>query len=61
MTTPTHVEAWDSIPRDLDVYDRSRFRGDTPAPDRAEAERTVNLGNGMTQVTYIDSPPPPEG
>jgi hypothetical protein len=55
MPDPTRVECFDAYPRDLKNNDRSRFRGETPAPVRATAERTTNLGNGLTATTYVDS------
>ena len=65
MTTiPTHVESWDTIPRDLDVNDHSRSRGAMTDAEREVAERRATLGGGLTQVTYIDSltaPESPEG
>lgn len=53
-TIPTGVECWNSYPRDLKINDRSRFRGTTPADARATAERTADLGNGLTSTTYVD-------
>lgn len=53
--TPTHVEAWGAIPRDLDTSDRSRSRGKLAENERAAAERVTDLGGGMMQVTYVDS------
>ena len=54
-TTPTHVAAWATIPRDLDINDHSRSRGSMTNAERATAEAVVDLGNGMKAVTYIDS------
>lgn len=58
-TTPTHIESYDAIPRDLDVNDHSRTRGSMTTVERTAAERIVNLGNGMTAVTYVDTVAPP--
>lgn len=58
-TPPPHIEIWDSIPRDLENNDRSRFRGDTPAELRDTAEIVTNLGNGLTGTTYVDTIGPP--
>lgn len=55
MPTTPRVECWDAIPRDVKNNDRSRFRGETPAVARAAAERTTNLGNGLTATTYVDN------
>lgn len=58
MTTPTHVESYGSIPRDLEADDFSRFRGTLPPDPKDIIE--IDYGNGITAVTYIDSPTPPE-
>lgn len=57
--TPTHVEAWGAIPRDLDISDRSRSRGAMTKDERDAAERVTQLGRGLSQVTYVDSLSPP--
>lgn len=57
MTDPTHVEAWDETPRDLEASDHSRFRGDIP-PASSDAV-VVDLGNGLSSTTYVDAPPSP--
>jgi hypothetical protein len=54
MTIPTNVAGWDAYPRDLTINDRSRMRGEAPAAARAAAERTTDLGNGLTSTTYVD-------
>ncbi|WP_375292393.1 hypothetical protein [Sphingomonas melonis] len=56
MTTPTHVEAWDAIPRDLDTGDHSRHRGSMAEGDSADAQSAVYLGNGLAQIDYVDCP-----
>ncbi|VWX46629.1 hypothetical protein [Novosphingobium sp. 9U] len=48
--TPTHVTSWKSETDDLDGNDFSRFRGALPPEDVVE----VDLGNGLTQTTYVD-------
>lgn len=58
MPNDHRVECWDALPRDLKNNDRSRFRGETPAAVRAIAERTINLGDGLTATTYVDSVTP---
>lgn len=42
------------------VYDNTRFPGGTPSPDRETVERVIDLGNGLTQVDYVDAPSPPK-
>ena len=61
MTTSTHVTAWDTIPRDLDINDRSRHRGSMTKAERTAAEQVTDLGNGMTAVTYVDHLTAPKG
>jgi len=61
MTTPTHVEAWDTIPRGLDANDHSLSRGSMTQAERDAAERSVHLGGGLTQVTYVDTTATPAG
>ena len=61
MTTPTHVEAWDTIPRGLDANDHSLSRGSMTQAERDAAERSVYLGRGLTQVTYVDTTATPAG
>jgi len=50
MHVPTDAE--------LEAVDFSRFRGTLP-PDPKDIIET-DYGNGITAVTYIDSPTPPE-
>ncbi len=57
MITPTHIESYGAIPRDFEADDFSRFRGTLP-PDPKDVIET-DLGNGLTAVTYIDSPTKP--
>ncbi len=56
MNLPAHNECFTSRPRDLAINDRSRFRNGTAT----EGVVMVNLGNGMTQVSYVDVPTVPE-
>lgn len=51
----THVTSYDATPRDLALNDRSRSRGSMTKAERAAAECTTNMGNGITAVTYVDN------
>jgi hypothetical protein len=50
LTPPTHVTSWTTDIDDVANHDHSRVRGCAQPEHIVE----VDLGNGLTQTTYVD-------